>query len=68
MHVIYYIIDCRIYYENNNWNIIDGDGTKVSLNGTWYLADDFIDIYEGMIFRAGTTSFEAHLHEPISGQ
>ena len=43
---------------------MDCDGSKVSLNGTWCLADDYIDIYESMTFRAGTTSFEAHLQDP----
>ena len=54
----------RIFYENNNWYIVDGDGIKQSLNGTWYLADEYMDIYEAMIFRAGTTSFQAHLFDP----
>jgi hypothetical protein len=53
-----------IFYENNNWYIVDGDGDKASLNGTWFLADEYMDIYENMIFRAGTTSFLAHLHSP----
>ena len=54
-------LQTTIFYENNNWYIIDGDGSKKSLNGTWYFADIFFIIKEGMIFRAGTTSFKAHL-------
>jgi pSer/pThr/pTyr-binding forkhead associated (FHA) protein len=57
-------IQTTIFYENNNWYIIDGDGSKKSLNGTWYFADIFLIIKEGMIFRAGTTSFKAHLYIP----
>jgi len=57
-------IQTTIFYENNNWYIIDGDGSKKSLNGTWYFADIFFIIKEGMIFRAGTTSFKAHLYIP----
>ena len=54
---------CMIFYEseNNNWWICDGDGKKPSSNGTWYLAEEYNTIEEGMIFRAGTTSFIAHL-------
>jgi hypothetical protein len=56
-------IQSTIFYENNNWYIIDGDieNKKPSLNGTWYFADKYITITEGMIFRAGTTSFKSHL-------
>lgn len=63
MHVINFLIN-RIFYENNNWYIVDADGTKQSLNGTWYLADEYMDIYDGMVFRAGTTSFQAQLIDP----
>ena len=53
-----------IFYEGNNWYIIDGDGNKGSLNGTWYFAEEYITVDEGMIFRAGSTSFMAHLCTP----
>lgn len=53
-------IQTTIIYENNNWYIMDGDGLKSSLNGTWYFADEYISITENMIFRAGTTSFNTH--------
>jgi hypothetical protein len=54
----------RIFYESNNWYIIDSDGMTDSLNGTWLLADEYIDVYEDMVFRAGTTSFKANLVDP----
>jgi len=54
----------RIFYENNNWYICDGSEGKESMNGSWYLADEYIDIYENMIFRAGSTSFSANLYYP----
>ena len=57
-------LQTSILYENNNWYIVDGDGNKKSLNGTWFFADEYITINEGMIFRAGTTSFKAHLFSP----
>lgn len=34
-------IQCIFTYNDNNWYISDSDGTNRSLNGTWYLADDF---------------------------
>ena len=57
-------VQTTIKFENNNWYIIDGDGKKASLNGTWYLAEEYITITEGMIFSAGSTSFIAHLFTP----
>ena len=49
-----------IFFHNNNWYIKDG-GEKKSLNGTWFLAEEYATINEDMIFRAGSTSFKAHL-------
>lgn len=66
MHVIIFIfinISLRIFYENNNWFIVDSTGNKESMNGTWFLADEYIDIYEDMIFRAGSTSFLANFYD-----
>ena len=60
----YNIKKFSIFYENNNWYICDGSGTKESMNGTWFLADEYIDIYENMIFRAGSTSFSANFYNP----
>lgn len=57
-------LQTTIIYEENNWYIMDGDGMKPSLNGTWYFADEYMSIAENMIFRAGTTSFKAHLYSP----
>jgi len=34
------------------------------MNGTWFLADEYIDINEDMIFRAGSTSFLANFYDP----
>jgi hypothetical protein len=62
MHVGLFLF--RIFYENNNWYIVDSDGMNESLNGTWFLADEYMDIYEDMTFRAGTTSFRANFLDP----
>ena len=43
---------------------MDGTGDKESMNGTWYLADEYIDICENMVFRAGSTSFIANFYNP----
>ena len=58
-------LQTSILYENNNWYIVDGDGVKKSLNGTWFFADEYITINEGMIFRAGSTTFKSHLFTPF---
>lgn len=49
--------------KENMWMLQDGYSNKNSLNGTWlYLHEDF-DIYDGMIFKANQTLFEAQLHQ-----
>ena len=57
-------LQTTIFYDGNNWYICDGDGNKGSLNGTWYFAEDYSTIDEGMIFRAGSTTFISHLFTP----
>jgi len=54
-------LQCTLFYEFPYWYITDSDGNNSSTNGTWLLADDYVNIYSGMIFRAGLTSFEAVL-------
>ena len=51
----------RINYENNNWVIVDSNGTKQSLNGTWYLADVYTSITDQMIIRSGTVIMKANI-------
>ena len=46
--------------EQRNWLVFDGNGIKSSMNGTWYLADN-VEIYNKMMIRVGTTTFEASL-------
>lgn len=53
---------CIAEYETRGWLIRDGDGKKPSTNGTWYrslrlLADDDLEIFDNMIFKAGQTLF-----------
>jgi hypothetical protein len=61
-------IQCMIYYKDGNWLLIDGDGVVNSTNGTWFLADDFFEIEEGLIFRAGKNSFVCSFDEPRNAQ
>ena len=40
----------KIFYYNNNWYIIDGNGLeKKSGNGTWVLADEYTKVWDGCI-------------------
>lgn len=34
-------LQCSFSFSNNNWYVIDSDGIKKSLNGTWCLVDEF---------------------------
>ncbi len=43
------------------WRLIDSDGNKKSLNGTWYLADEFVKLEQGMNIRVGTTILEVNM-------
>ena len=40
---------------------MDADGNKSSSNGTWILADEFTEIYNGMQIRAGSNIFESYI-------
>ena len=51
---------CQIEYKQGFWEVVDGDGTKHSTNGTWIFIEKPYEIYEGMVFKAGQTLFECH--------
>jgi len=51
---------CMIFFEDNNWYIVDGDGIKPSSNGTWFYPEKYYNINEGLIIRIGTTLFECN--------
>jgi pSer/pThr/pTyr-binding forkhead associated (FHA) protein len=51
---------CFLYYSDF-WSIQDGDGKKSSTNGTWLFAEQFIELNEETIFKAGETLFKASL-------
>lgn len=66
--------DCSIRFEDNSlsrchcmlsyadgWNLIDGDGEKNSTNGTWLFVEQFFEVHENMVFKAGETLFKSQL-------
>lgn len=48
---------CFIGFEGG-WYIQDGDGRKSSTNGTWLFGGDFLEINNGMVFKAAETLFK----------
>jgi hypothetical protein len=52
---------CFFMYDNG-WYVQDGDGVKISTNGTWLFVEDFFMIFNGMMFKAGETLFRADIH------
>jgi hypothetical protein len=50
-----------MFYYDKQWMLIDGDIDKPSTNGTWLYIENFFEIYNGMIFKAGETLFKADL-------
>jgi len=45
-----------IQYLDGNWVLKDGDGAKLSTNGTWLFVDELFKIYDQMIFRSRSNS------------
>jgi len=54
-----------IFYENDNWYIVDSNGEKPSSNGTWILADEYTQIENDMILRVGSNILLCMIHERI---
>jgi hypothetical protein len=50
--------------SQGQWVLYDGDGAKLSTNGTWLFVDELFEIYDNMIFKAGQTLFRASLLHP----
>ena len=66
--------DCNIVFEDcslsryhclftfkGTWQVKDGDGEKLSTNGTWLYAENLVEITDGMTFKAGESLFKAQL-------
>jgi hypothetical protein len=60
MHVNILFYLNRITFEDGKWYIIDGDPDKkkVSMNGTWYLIDEYMELINKSVIKSGTTTFE----------
>lgn len=71
--------DCEIRFDDNSlsryhcmfvydgfWMIKDGDGDKLSTNGTWLFAENFFEIYDGMTFKVAETLFKAQLSNELA--
>jgi hypothetical protein len=56
-------LQCQIYFDTakNAWLLQDGDGKKLSTNGTWLFVDELFPVYDKMVFKAGQTLFKAQL-------
>lgn len=53
-------VQCTIFYDNmiKKWSLVDSNGELESYNGTWFLAQDYYNLKETSIIKAGSTSFE----------
>jgi len=56
---------CLIYYDTN-WVLKDGDGEKLSTNGTWLFAESFFEVFDGMTFKAAETLFKVELSNELA--
>ena len=52
---------CTIVREDDSWVFNDGDGCKLSTNGSWLFADSPSELAEGMVFKAAQTLFKVRL-------
>jgi len=52
---------CKIIIINDDYYLIDGDGTKPSTNGTWLFVENDYELENGTIFKAGQSLFIVEL-------
>ena len=52
-------------YENY-WILKDGDGERLSTNGTWLFVENFFEIFDGMTFKVGETLLKAQLTNELA--
>ena len=53
-----------ICYKDDHWNVEDGCNGKASTNGTWLFVDEFFQLRDGMVFKAGQVLFNVVLKAP----
>lgn len=56
-------LQCSIYHDSSvgGWIVCDGDGDKMSTNGTWLFVDELHEITDNMVFKTGQILFQAQL-------
>lgn len=47
-----------LHQEGTGWTVQDGDGSKLSTNGTWLFAEFPCDLQHGAVFKAAETLFK----------
>lgn len=57
---------CSITYEYENWWLSDSDGLCETVNGTWFLPDEFYPLKENTFFRIGTSQFRCKIIKDMS--
>jgi len=53
---------CTFIYENGDWFVYDGKPGVPSTNGVWLLANKYVCIKNGLIFKSGLTTFVARVY------
>lgn len=52
---------CRVFGYDNDFYIVDGDGTTPSSIGTWVYSTGFLEITDNSIIKAGDILFQASI-------
>lgn len=55
-------VQCKLECIKHKWYLSDGDGAKKSTNGTWLYVEAPFEVYDGIVFKAGSLLFEGKLH------
>jgi len=53
---------CTFIFENGTWFIYDGKPGGPSTNGVWILANKYVQIKNGLIFKTGLSTFTARVY------
>ena len=54
-------VQTSVFYSQGVWNVVDGDGTACSTNGTWLFARDRIELKDYMVFKANMAQIETRI-------
>jgi len=53
---------CSFVYSNYTWSLYDGKPGQPSTNGLWFLANKYVNIQNGLLFKTGTSTFVARVY------